>query len=131
MVLWEATTRDDFARFLRLARPGSTALYHVGYLAMDKCKSWEAGKAHLPELSRAIWDSRDVLALTQKKLGPFQYEYRATMRAARELLQREDHVAGVRRGGGGPGTLAGISVFAGVGGERSASAGGNGCGGEA
>ena len=79
-LLFEATSVDELSRFLRHAGAGQTVLYYVGYLALDKCKSWEAGKAGLPELSRAVWEARDRLELKQKKLGEFQYEYRATTR---------------------------------------------------
>jgi hypothetical protein len=130
MVLWEATSRDDFARFLRLAQPGTTALYHVGFLAMDKANWFKPGKAHLPELSREVWENRDAVALTQRKLGPFQYEYRATLRRSREFLQRADHVTGVRSGGGGTGALAGVPIFPVASGQRAAGERGDGEGGK-
>ncbi len=81
MTLFEATTPTELAHFLQHSEAGQTVLYHVGFLPLDSTQSWRPKFGALPELQRAVWENRASLALTQKKLGPFIYEYRATRRA--------------------------------------------------
>lgn len=96
MLLIEASTPREFARFLQYGRVGDTALYHVGFLALDKAYATEAAHAELPALQRAVWSARQSLHLTQKRLGAYSYEYRATVRGGEPVRERAFDASGVR-----------------------------------
>jgi hypothetical protein len=97
MLLIEASTPREFARFLQYGRVGDTALYHVGFLALDKAISTARRPCgELSALQRAVWSARQSLHLTQKRLGAYSYEYRATVRGDEPVRERAFDAEGVR-----------------------------------
>lgn len=124
MILFEATTPGALAAFLKYAEPGQTVLYHVGFLPLDKVGVASPKAVILSDLQRAVWRARDRLYLTQKRLGAFNYEYRATCRRL-DAGERKHDVTGVRASGSGAGSLAGDFVFARSGTEHQPQQGGD------
>lgn|SRR5215467_1026693 len=117
MILFEATTPGALEAFLKYAEPGQTVLYHVGFIPLDRVAVDATKGLLLSELQRAVWRARDRLYLTQKRLGAFHYEYRATYRSD-HVGERKHDVAGVRASGRGAGSLARVPVLPRSGAER-------------
>jgi hypothetical protein len=72
---------NEFRLVLDAAEPGETFVYATGFIAwaMHEAKD----HADLAALQLATYEAhvKGNVALTQKRLAPFQFEYRATKRA--------------------------------------------------
>lgn len=67
--------RYTFEAALRNARPGETIVYYTGLLLADR-----GTNPDLQDLARAAWQAYQDgdVCLTQRRLGPYVYEYLAT-----------------------------------------------------
>ncbi len=83
-------------------RPGDVVVYHVGHLAADRVQS-----PAVDVVAFEIWRAAQAeVSLTQRRLGPGRYEYRATksngaitpLNGKKEPSERSERSAG-RNGG--------------------------------
>lgn len=68
-------THDNVAYLIHAMRKGSSLTYHKGFLALDK--DAHRFSADIRKLARAVWTLYEAgfVTLTQRRLGPFSYEY--------------------------------------------------------
>lgn len=83
------TGSGNFLKWLMVSQPNEVCVYHVGDLAQDRAKGRSRGTATPQEveqgkdannLANAAWTAykHGDVVLSQRKLGPNNYEYRAT-----------------------------------------------------
>jgi hypothetical protein len=72
---------NEFRLALDVAHPGDTFVYATGFIAWSMHEAKD--HADLAALQLAAYGAhlKGNVALTQNRLGPFQFEYRATKRA--------------------------------------------------
>lgn len=82
----------EFMRWFEKAHPGQGCIYHVGYLPIDRDerdpmnRHYTEDAKEIHRLADAILDlaeTRQELFLTQRRIEPMLYEYRATRTSPR------------------------------------------------